>query len=68
MKKQSHKLKKQLHCLEKKIQRQIAIEQGAYDGRFRKRMIPNKKKKENKENSRKWRFDTNESPFFILYL
>ena len=54
------------HQLEKKIQRQNAIDQGAYDGRFRKRIVPDKKKKQNREQSRKWRFNNNGSSFFIL--
>jgi len=46
-------LKKRSQILEKRIQRQQALEQGAYDGRYRKRIIPNKKKKLQKEWARK---------------
>lgn len=51
-----NKLKKHSHSLEKKIQRQNAIDQGAYDGRFSIKVIPDKKKKQDKEAARKWRF------------
>lgn len=39
--------------LEKKIERQNQIEQGFFDGRFKSKFIPNKKKKQNKEWARK---------------
>lgn len=43
------KMKKASQLLEKRIQRQNAILDGAYDGRYRKRVVPNKKKKLSKE-------------------
>ncbi len=36
------------HKLEKKIQREIAKEQGFFDGRFRTKVVEDKKKKLNK--------------------
>jgi len=39
--------------IEQKIKRQQQIEQGAYDGRFKSKVVPNKKKKQNKNWARK---------------
>ena len=39
--------------IEQKINRQQQIEAGAYDGRFKNKVIPNKKKKANKNWARK---------------
>jgi hypothetical protein len=38
--------------LDKSLNRQEAVEQGYYDGRFRNRVIPNKKKNKNKFKAR----------------
>lgn len=46
----SKKRKKKLDSIQSKINRQDAIDQGFYDGRFRKRIIPNKKKEQDKRN------------------
>lgn len=46
-------MKKHLHKLESKIQRQNAIEQGAYDGRYAVKVIQDKKKRNNKLAARK---------------
>ena len=45
-----NKRKKKLKSIQSKINRQEAIDQGFYDGRFRKRIIPNKKKELDKRN------------------
>jgi hypothetical protein len=34
--------------LERKIKRQQQVEQGAYDGRFRSKVVPDKKKQQSK--------------------
>jgi len=44
------KIKTNSDSLYSKINRQDAIDQGFYDGRFRKKVIPNKKKEANKRN------------------
>lgn len=47
------KIKKKKDNYQAKKNRESAIEQGFYDGRFRKRVVPDKKKKERKEKARK---------------
>jgi hypothetical protein len=42
-------MKLNIKNIEKAAQRKIAIEQGAMDGRYRIRIIPNKKKEETKK-------------------
>ena len=37
------------HNIDKKIQRQLAIEAGFYDGRFKTKVVEDKKKKASKE-------------------
>jgi hypothetical protein len=37
----------------KRLQRKLAIQQGYYDGRFKSKTIPDKKKEENKRLARK---------------
>ncbi len=44
------KTKTNSNSLYSKVNRQDAIDQGFYDGRYRKRVIPNKKKEESKSN------------------
>ena len=41
-------MKTNLKNIEKAAQRKLAIEAGFYDGRFKSKVIPNKKKKEEK--------------------
>jgi hypothetical protein len=53
-------VKPRSHKIEKKIQRQNAIDQGAYDGRFSVKVIPDKKKKKSKQEARRWKFDLSE--------
>ena len=45
------KTKTNSNSLYNKINRQDAIDQGFYDGRYRKRVIPNKKKEADKRNN-----------------
>lgn len=51
------KIKKRYKKLQNKINRQNAIEQGFYDGRFRNKIVPNKKKKENKEGKKNYKIE-----------
>ena len=55
MKKKKKSVKKDLLKLGKAENREKAKEQGFYDGRYRGRVVPDKKKKEDKEASRKFR-------------
>jgi hypothetical protein len=55
MKKKS--VKKDLLKLGKGENREKAKEQGYYDGRYRSKVVPDKKKKENKEAARKKKVD-----------
>lgn len=48
--------KKVLRNIIKARKRRDMIDQGAYDGRFRERRVPDKKKKAIR---RKWRYDSN---------
>lgn len=41
-------MKLNLKNIEKAAQRKLAVEAGFYDGRFKSRLIPDKKKQENK--------------------
>jgi hypothetical protein len=45
--------------IDAKINRQEAVEQGFYDGRFRSKVVPDKKKKKSKEQARE-KIDINE--------
>lgn len=47
------KIKKKKDNYHAKKVREDAMEQGFYDGRFRKRVVPDKKKKQSKEKARK---------------
>ncbi len=49
------KLKKKLHKLILKQNREKAKKEGFYDGRFSEKVIPDKKKKTNKEACRKFK-------------
>jgi|GEM_PF-3411025 len=49
------KIKKKLHKLILKHNREKAKEEGFYDGRFSERVIPDKKKKANKEACRRFK-------------
>jgi len=42
-------MKNKLKNIEKTAQRKLAIEAGFYDGRYKKRVIPDKKKAESKK-------------------
>jgi hypothetical protein len=53
------KNKKQEQNIDAKINRQDAKEQGFYDGRFRSKVVPDKKKKDSKTKARK-KVDINE--------
>jgi len=44
--------------LDQKLNRQIAKEQGFYDGRFRNRIVKDKKKEESRKSARKYRYTT----------
>lgn len=47
--------KERIHKLRKGAVREDAKVQGFYDGRFRQRVVPDKKKKQSREASRKFR-------------
>lgn len=49
------KRKNKIFQYRKSMERQSAIEQGAYDGRFRSRVVPDKKKVSSKLECRKWK-------------
>jgi hypothetical protein len=50
-----------LHKLRKGKVREDAKEQGYYDGRFHTRIVPDKKKKQDKEKARKYGKEINET-------
>ena len=47
--------KSKIHKIKKGAVREDAKEQGFYDGRFRSRVVPDKKKKQSKESARKFK-------------
>lgn len=49
---------KKLKLNQQEANRKSAVEQGFYDGRFRNKVIPNKKKKYNKEGEKNENFYT----------
>jgi hypothetical protein len=46
---------KTLSSIDKAINRKEAIAQGFYDGRFKARVVPDKKKKASKEGAKRWK-------------